>query len=667
MENFKIINKKAYVLEAHLIKIGLIRADQSKSNRLRMFLLPNAIVVYKSLYILLENIPLNLLIKHKLPKNDEQIHVDVQKDTKTKRIKNQEYIVFILKHAIDEPLRWKRYLPEYVDYCLPRDINISFAKTHSVFVEILSLRPRFKLSEIFPVYQSLEEMVFQTKNANSFRNKVKIASDNSIASCLIHAFRIDGREPYRLDGLVKSRIVFHYCKKGTNSISQITKDVNSERTDRGLHHISETSVYRFLNDPEIKNKYDPIRYGGDYANNNIFSYLERYEAKFGDVLVIDCTELNIHNLNKDGNRVRMTLCAVLEMYTRKIIGFSLGYSENSGLILETLEIAFKELGFIPRSILHDNHKAYFSKEFKKFSNAAFELGIHFRKAKIGNAKDKGHVERWFDTFQSKYLSKLIGYHGKGIKSTSKNARVGKEVEQRQFQMSMIRSEFNLKESIKELIGYYNQEENNRGKCPNITFLEADYSELQELTKIEYSKLFYSECNRKVQQSKINVNGYKYQIKNSILEDKINDTNILVRYDPKSNESIHLFDIKTKKYYGEHGLADRINPLPTELDLKIIQDKNERLTQRITANLHEFNESQERAQLLLHSSPILALSPQKHIDSVIKEAEDNVLLRSQVELFEAKFLKKKPTVKKRLSGKLEKDHPYKVKGSFKRIQ
>lgn len=628
MEFFTLFQGRPYLSEQYLYQKGV---SQDKLNSLAKKFregISNLCGYYQEnrqkwfLYFLL---PRRWISLYSLPQSIEEIHCLIEQQNEDNKCFAENHISFILNNAWVDPVRWKQFIPFYRDYFFDNDILIKFAKSHALFDEIISLSNGFPLSFIHPIYQQFVEAVFQTTNKNSFMNKIKDAKINGIEHSLIHEFTQNQRTPYKVDGLLLSRIKYFYCNEKTASYKNILKHVNDERFDRGLSGISLSTLKRVLLNRELRNECDPIRYGKAFGEKYIYPYLNRKNPEFCELIEIDSTRLNIPYKNEEDELSFMFLCVAMEIHTRKILGYSLSTSEGQQMILSSLKMALNNLEYKPRQILHDNHKAYFSSQFKKFSKAAFEAGIDFRSSKIGNARDKAHIERWFGTFQTEFLNTAFGSLGDGIKSSRVGGRVSKEVENLSKKKKYLRDESELKKLVKVLIAKYNSSPRKNNKSPNEMYIDANKNDLKKLTRPDLIKMFYSSKYRRVQNEQIEFTyeskTYSYKIENEVVAKRINGTEVKIMFDEEDLNIVSIFDKKTGKYVCDLKLEERINIIPSKKDWSKISKHHWSLKKRIEQNLKELNDEIEQGREELHSIPVVALNPISQLEEVLNYAED----------------------------------------------
>jgi len=110
---------------------------------------------------------------------------------------------------------------------------------------------------------------------------------------------------------------------------------------------------------------------------------------------------------------RVNLSAVIDVYSKKAV-VSLSQTIDSYAQVRVLNKAFATFG-MAESIYTDNGKDYTSKHY---SGVLQELGIAHLKAKVGQGRQKGAIERFFGVTQSSWAS-MPGYIGENVEKRVK--------------------------------------------------------------------------------------------------------------------------------------------------------------------------------------------------------------------------------------------------------
>lgn len=117
--------------------------------------------------------------------------------------------------------------------------------------------------------------------------------------------------------------------------------------------------------------------------------------KPGEVLAGDITYLNL------GANKFLYLAVVLDLYNREVIGWSMGQSMETGLIIEALKNALNKVEPSAEVIFHsDRGSQYASEAYRNFLKNKNIVPSMSRK---GNCYDNSYVESWFASLKKECL------------------------------------------------------------------------------------------------------------------------------------------------------------------------------------------------------------------------------------------------------------------------
>ena len=399
--------------------------------------------------------------------------------------------------------------------------------------------------------------------------------------------------------------------------------VNEDLLEKGLPTVSYSAVRKFLSNPIVRNQCDTLRYGEGYAKQNLLPHLVRKEPKYmGEALQVDATTLNMNCLDESNNIIRLTLCVVMDVYSRKVVGYSFAKFENSTMILDALQMAFSKFRIIPKQILWDNHKAYYSYEFQVFQDFMEEYGVNIRSSRIGNARDKAQIERFFRTFQTKYMQVVFGNFGDGIKAKKLGNKVHPELERLYNQKKNIRDIKSFKNLIISLLDAYNSDVELERKIKK-------GNRSKKFSPQDIAKIFYKSTIIRVRRSMVkircNKNSYQYTVRNDYLAERINNTRVVVRYNENDLSKIFLFEDITGFYLGELTIDYQINIIATQHDRKVIKAQNELIKNRIKNQVFKLIEDFEKGKIELKSLPTQLHNSKSSLQKTLEQAEDELMI------------------------------------------
>jgi transposase InsO family protein len=614
LTNFIIHEKYLHVKYSYLIVLGFYPRTLNNyiSNSKPTYQLSN---INDDKWLILKTIPKKKRIELGIDFSSDEIipliksQSELQKD-KEKHLRINE-IHFILYNAWTNESYWLEYKIYYKDYLFDSDIHNLYAKTHSLFMEIFSLVKHFRIKEILEVYQRFDNATFKTDKYVSFYRKINQAKSQGISEALIHDFKRFGREPYKLNKLIRNRIKYYYSLPIKNSITQVTRLVNEELINRNIKTISYSLVRRYIKTPEVQNICNPSREGESFAKKNIYPPITRKNLTryVGEVLEIDATPINFIVTNGESNEeFKIWICAVIEVYSRKIIGYSFCRSENSIMTIECLKMALQELKVIPAQIVHDGHTAYRSDEYKLIKHKLSEFGIGHRLCVKENPQDKGHIESWFKTLKGSYLNNEVGYLGYTIQTKGQKGRVNKELEALYKTEPFKKTEKQIIKLIKSCIKCYNNNTEKKKKSPNSIFEINFPKDRNYFQNSNISYLFHKETYTTVRQSKIritvNQKPNSYTLQNRFLINKLNNQKVRVRYDHNNLESINVFNLNTDKFITAINRDKAINLLADKEDVVTINKNYEKLKSRIFKNIDDLRSDIDDGWEELNSHPII---------------------------------------------------------------
>lgn len=611
-----------------------------------------------------KELPKQWVATYDLPKNRDEVVVLYELQKGEKEHKSLAHISLVLDNAWNEPVQWKRYVPEYRKYCLDDDLLINFCKTHALFFEILQIKKSHALKLILIVYQSFLKAVFRTKNYKSFSNKLREAENHGILLALLHSFKIEGRPPTKVDGFLRSRVKYFYSLPLKYSKKAIMYKVNNERLKRGLSTVSYSTIKRILSERELKNQCNPIRFGRQHAANNIYPYFNRKEPLFCDVLQIDSTRFNIPYWNHASKKVAfLVFCAIMEVNTRMILAACLDYSENAVMILECMKKGLSRLARVPRQIVVDNHLAFHSKLFKKFSNEAFELGIDVRYAAFRNARDKAHIERWFGIFQTRFINHIFGSVGEGVKTKREGGRVAREWEEIFLKKKNLRDEATLRQLVFDHIEKYNTDDR-EGASPIQRFERATKEGVLMLTRPDIARLFYKKKVTQVKQEKVQFQHknewYCFKIDES-LTSRFNDELVTLMYDPENLTSVMIFEESGREFLCEAVQDYQINMIATPEDLTHMSREKRKLLKRIEKTNQDLSREFEKGKDKLKQTPVISLKKSNPDTEQEQEELHDWMLKK------AMGNKTKPKKKSTNKGTVDRKSIHRGKGSLKKLK
>lgn len=313
-----------------------------------------------------------------------------------------------------------------------------------------------------------KDFIFKTNSFNSFKNKINDYCKHG-CRCFLHSNKHNTNAEIKFDNEDKKILKDGYEKGYKTSFRQLTKKLNTNRLLRGASKVSvQTVINRIKRTPDFGSMYIK-RMGSEYVNDLLFHPLRIQPEYPGDQYQIDGTRLNIPVLNDIGKTVYYNLTALIDVYSRRIVGYTLSKTETFKSYFDVISQSIKECGHLPAEILSDNLSSLKSREAVNYFLKLQKLGVVIRKHTPKNPSDKSAIERWFEIFNQIYLKDVSGFLGDGNKSKNKDGKPNENLRLEYLKKSNMRSLFELNELLRAMIIKYNSTYSYNNSIPNLLF------------------------------------------------------------------------------------------------------------------------------------------------------------------------------------------------------
>jgi hypothetical protein len=396
-------------------------------------------------------------------------------------------------------------------------------------------------------------------------------------------------------------------------------------------------VKKFVRRKEKNPEIYASKYGKEKAFNNVEPYAKIISAKHaGSQWQLDGWDLPFYYKGdykgKLTSHLKLILIAVRDSNSKKIVGYSIGESENTQTILKAIEDAVKNTGYLPFEIVSDNHSFNKTKEAEYFKQAIDSIGVTWTVSH--NPRRKATAERYFRYLGEVHCKKYDGYIGQGIKTREKTGRPAQEY----IDHFTAGNNWLTKEEIISIailaVSEFNQTplKTLANKAPNEVHAQSEKPKTFQVDILDRLRLFTKKTELKVIRGQINLTRsgttYEYQL-NAEQFSKLNGEQVIIRYEDFS--LIYLFDAKdrpigsVKQKIGIHGaLADQ-----TGEDIEKLYRNKGRLN-GIKAKAKKANEQIRDKALSIHPNAYEAINPIKNRKSVLKEIEQSYESKQRAE-------------------------------------
>lgn len=394
-----------------------------------------------------------------------------------------------------------------------------------------------------------------------------IIDGNKITDTLIHGL-IGKKSNNRKINKTISNVILYFARNGNKAtIKTITNQTNAIilawPTLNGGKKISNTLVGNVIRDPHNNNLINIYRSSPGFLNNELLPHLSLIDAKYPcDAFEIDGTKLQFACKDKQNNIITLTIVYVLDSYSKRILGYSLGSSEDSDLVKEAFEMSIYATGYLlPTQITTDGASAFKGRMTRIKEYTANTFGVKWISS--SNPKRKSTLERLIRTIQTVFLSPSFGYIGAGIKSINKNERPNGDVLLLLRDPSYLHNSSKIEGMMADVIHKYN----------TIPLYENDSSPL-ELFKDNRPKnafkilfwqtpyIFWAKHTLMVKNSMVTIYEDKREyIYKSYVEDlvlKINHTKVDCYFKKSAHKQIFIFLKNTDQFLGTMDLFTRVH-------------------------------------------------------------------------------------------------------------
>ncbi len=329
-------------------------------------------------------------------------------------------IELIFDLAITQTRFYQRFFHLYEDRYFYSYEVLTYARMHSLVDSILCLKNDgiYSLKEMhnamLKVMKARHLYNFKVNSFRYFKDKINQINSKSIESYIIHGNRGKPKENCKVTPYVKKSMIKFYIQNSPRlSYKDITDQVNHHIMKRGYQTIDISSTKSFFANREIQNRYKPFRFGKEWVSKYLDPSIVRVLPRFiQDKWEIDGTVLPFYVIVAK-KVTRLWICIIVDVHSRKIIGYGIDYHETANLVFNTYRVAVVYSQCLPFEIVRDNAKAYDSKLVSELENA-FESDNYkcfVRTAKVGNPRDKGTVEKVLDLLNVNEFSKCDGWIG----------------------------------------------------------------------------------------------------------------------------------------------------------------------------------------------------------------------------------------------------------------
>lgn len=470
------------------------------------------------LYICLDTIPVNT--RKKLPSEDA-----IFKEYQAQQ--DQQDLYEHLNAA--KLLHWHKYKSIYQkDPSLSSEQVTRFAQLHSVLQAIIDLKENgFRdLLNLHAVFDKLYPGKYSTKHAlaNAIR---KALCDGVVSIALDKRTYGNNREANRnkeISLLTRFWLTVLTAHSSKLSCSQIREKIELACNEKKFK-VPSLSWVKLHRKESLKNvEVYKSRYGTIEAKNKM-PYASLINAeKIHEQWQMDGWTLPFWSKGFK----RFVLVRLVDAKSKMIVGFAVGASEDSALIMEAIRDAVNNTGVLPYEILTDNHVFNQTNEAQNLQRLFAQEGARWTITE--NPQYKAIIERYNQYLDAECKS-YYGYLGQGIRSKSIEALANSDL------ITEYAKNFLSEEEIKgisiAIIESYNNKPLVDGKSPVQLYKESYNEHAIEVDVFKRAKLLVNTTEKKIIRGQITIKRgitkHEFQLPGALFKD-YNDAIVNVRYD-----------------------------------------------------------------------------------------------------------------------------------------
>lgn len=547
------------------IKMGALKYRKGLSKSWQNFRDP---LDKRKVLINIDTIPESTREKYGIPTAQEYAEQKlIEQENKARNEKETRYNLekFALINAYNN--EWIPYVNLYerlFSYSRKTQIRYSkqFAKEHAFWVKMVEITgTKFsayhgKVQEGFNLYCELKAQLSfygSINNLNYFSRKVKslrsaIANNQDLSEIIA-----DGNlrpKPFKVKTTdFHNALTLSFLSHPKKYSYRVVTDlVNHHCEIEDMQPITESWIKKKMaEDNKFRSAVNKYRNGEKYFKENLLAHAVRNVTPYpANVWMIDGTPIQFYCWNETNTKkIRLNLFAIIDVCTRKIVGFDIAYNEDRFNVLQALKLAVLSEGHLPAEIVSDNFSANKTDEIKDIKEQMEKMGVNWRHSKINNPQDKSYIERFFGAFQTVECALYDDYIGEGITSKRLNGRPSLEFLHEYNKKRGYASYHDMKNRIGIMIAKYNERELNKSQSPNEKYKTLPKPNMVEMDATKTALMFWNKTTHTIKRGMVKITVRKvehsYEIYNHDLKMDLQGQKVIVRYDENDLDRVMLFN------------------------------------------------------------------------------------------------------------------------------
>lgn len=253
------------------------------------------------------------------------------------------------------------------------------------------------------------------KNVLSFKRAIKKYEDEGYGSIVSGKWM--NSNPSKIIDEVADFILSQYCLPVKYTITEVLRIYESVREAKGWKQLSERSIGAWLDKPEQKRIWMLARDGKENYMKHFGHTVTRNRTQWfpNAWWAIDGTKLDLVHFANNTQKMaaELKINVVFDVYSEKIIGWDIAYSENHASHFRAIKMAVGESGCRPFLFTYDKQSGHTSGKMQELYNKLPAKGGTHYSHKVG--RKSSPAEQIFNRLQQQVISKMWFSDKQGIK------------------------------------------------------------------------------------------------------------------------------------------------------------------------------------------------------------------------------------------------------------
>jgi len=332
------------------------------------------------------------------------------------------------------------------------------------------------------------------------------------------------------------------------SYREASRQINMPRVLRGIKPVSIQAIIRRTKSLESYGKYFIERQGTEGVEEAMV-HPKRKEPEFpGDLYQADGSKYSFPYRTDDGKVGYLMLIAAIDVFSRKIVGYTLSKSETFAGYFAVFKQSILETNTLPAELVIDNHRCLHSAIAQVYFEKMRTMGSVVRHSKVKNKQDKSYIENFFNVFNLLYSKKVKGYQGETIRSKRVGARPNEDERTYHTYLKNLRTRHELEGLVKAEMELYNSTYAVKNSQPQLLFANTIMQHALALDGNLKNVLLFEEKPYHLLKLGISFEHNKEVHEYVMTEEQVNlflnyiDTDIIIRFDPENLQRIYLYNV-----------------------------------------------------------------------------------------------------------------------------